>query len=516
MPPGRLPADWNARFPAANGTIVIAKCAMDPTDNTEQTYQLLSLAISGGRIGTWYWRLDTDQHEWSDLCQEYLMLPSGVAPSFEHFRSVLHPKDRERIEALVTAAIETRADYQAEYRVLKPDGSTRWLSARGRVFRQPQGHTYAMAGILTDITETKANEARLRETLALFQRVYEHASIGIAIADLQGRFERCNPAYETMLGYSEAELRQMNFAALIHPDDRETNLAEVARLASGQVDGFTIENRYLHKDGQTIWARKLGSLLPGDKDSPAQMLALVEDVTGSKRAWELLAESRDWLDLALAGAELGTWDTDMVTGQTRNDERSLAMLGYGPEEIEPTREGWTQHIHPEDLPAVNEAMRAHLAGETRVYEVEYRLRHKEGRWVWVLTRGKVYRDSDGRPTRAAGTHLDITHRKRVATEGPELLRRIENLIAGLERKSNPAQPDPGETSLSARHREVLSLIAEGLTSAQIALRLGISNETAITHRRNLMRKLGLHNKADLIRYALQHELGAPGGGAKDS
>ncbi|MFM8442747.1 MAG: PAS domain-containing protein [Methylococcus sp.] len=484
---------------------------MEPAYTLEQTHQLLNLAVAGGRIATWYWYLDSNRLEWSGLCREYLALPPGKAPSFEHFRAVLHPEDRERVEGLILSAIEEKSEnYQAEYRVVGPVGAVRWLAATGRVFLNAQGAAQAMAGVIMDITERKATEARLLETLTLFQGIYGRASLGIALTDMQGRLERCNPAYEAMLGYTEVELRGMDFSSMIHPDDRAVNLAVVERLASGEIDSFVIENRYLRRDGLPIWVRKLGSPLPGHEGSSGHMLALVEDVSESRSAAELLAESREWLDLALAGAELATWDVNLVSGQIRHDERYLAMLGYGPDDIEPTQDGWKRQVHPDDLPAVNAAMRAHIAGETRVYEAEYRLRHKDGHWVWILARGKVRYDAEGRPVRATGTQLDITDRKRLATEGADLLRRIEALISGLDRPPGPRQdqagaPGPGRVHLSPRLREVLALLAEGLTSAQIAQRLGISNETAITHRRNLMRKLGLRNKADLIRYALRHE-----------
>lgn len=484
---------------------------MESALTLEQTYQLLNLAVVGGRMGAWYWYLDTNRLEWSGLCREYLALPPDAEPSFEHFWAVLHPEDRQRVEGLIAGAIRDKSEhYQAECRIVGPNGTIRWLSAPGRVFLDAHGHAYAMAGILMDITERKSTETRLQETLALFQSLFERAPIGIAITDTQGRFERCNPAYESLLGYTEAELCGREFIELIHPEDREANLVEVRRVASGASDSFVIENRYLHKDGRPIWARKLGSVLSGDGESPTRFLSLVSDITGRREAEERLAESRECLDLALAGSEMGAWSINIASGQVRHDESSLSLLGYWPDEPVMTLDGWTRLIHPYDVPLVNAAVRAHLEGSTRICEAEFRLRHQEGHWVWILARGKVRYDAAGHPVRAAGTYLDITDRKRLVTEGTDLLRRIEMLINSLDRKPAPEpSPSVGSTSgmicLSPRLREVLALVAEGLTSVQIAQRLGISNETAITHRRNLMRKLGLRNKAELIRYALQHE-----------
>lgn len=300
--------------------------------------------------------------------------------------------------------------------------------------------------------------------------------------------------------------------SVLHPEDRERIEQVIVSACENRIDRFHDEHRVVGPDGGVRWVAVSGLAQSDAQGHLYAMAGTVIDITQHKAAEVALEESRLQLSLALAGAELGTWDVDIPTGRSIYDERYCAMLGYRVEEIEPTLDGWQRQIHPDDLAIVNEAIRAHLAGETCRYDVEYRLRHKAGHWVWVLARGKVTYDAAGRPLRATGTLLDITDRKRVATEGADLLRKIEALLAGLDRRRNGAQNSHHEDSsaqvrLSPRNRQVLGLVAAGLTSAEIAQRLGISNETAMTHRRNLMRKLGLRNKAELIRYALRRNLG---------
>ena len=125
-----------------------------------------------------------------------------------------------------------------------------------------------------------------------------------------------------------------------------------------------------------------------------------------------LAETQQRLELALNGADLGLWDWSIESGRLTLNERTCTMLGYTLEAVTPHIENWRQQVHPDDLPGVHAAMRAHLKTERAAFELEYRMRHKAGHWVWVLDRGKVVeRDSHGRALRAAGTLLDISARK---------------------------------------------------------------------------------------------------------
>jgi PAS domain S-box-containing protein len=125
-----------------------------------------------------------------------------------------------------------------------------------------------------------------------------------------------------------------------------------------------------------------------------------------------LEDSRARLELALTGGDLGTWDWDVPSGKVSYSERCAGMLGYAVNEIAPNVSSWERLVHPEDLPDMTAAIRAHLEGKTPIYQSEHRRRHASGKWVWILDRGKVVEhDASGGPLRMCGTHLEITERK---------------------------------------------------------------------------------------------------------
>lgn len=130
-----------------------------------------------------------------------------------------------------------------------------------------------------------------------------------------------------------------------------------------------------------------------------------------------LKRSEEWLSLALWGADLGVWDWDARTNIVLYSERWAGILGFQVTEIAPEFASWRARVHPDDLPAMREAFDAHLENRVPCYESEHRLRHKDGRWVWVLAKGKVTeRDPQDRPLRVCGTLLDISERKRLEQE----------------------------------------------------------------------------------------------------
>ncbi len=125
------------------------------------------------------------------------------------------------------------------------------------------------------------------------------------------------------------------------------------------------------------------------------------------------AEDRGRLELAMAGTRLGLWDWDMVTGETVFNERWAEIIGYTLEELEPTSiETWMSFAHPDDLEASNAAINEHIAGRAPYYDIEARMRHRDGHWVWVHDRGRIVEwTSDGQPARMVGTHEDISDKQ---------------------------------------------------------------------------------------------------------
>ncbi len=142
-----------------------------------------------------------------------------------------------------------------------------------------------------------------------------------------------------------------------------------------------------------------------------------------------LDEERSRLDRVVSGTHAGTWAWNVQTGETRFNERWAEMLGYRLDELQPTTiDTWAQRVYPEDLERAQTELQRHFRGEVPYYDIELRMRHRDGHWVWIQDRGSVSDwTPDGQPLWLFGTHVDISQRREAERARSELLDRLEHL-----------------------------------------------------------------------------------------
>lgn len=252
------------------------------------------------------------------------------------------------------------------------------------------------------------------EARSPFEQSFELAPVGLAHAALDGTMLRANRRFCDFVGYTAEELRGRRFHDITHPDDLARDLDQVLRLITGTAREYSIEKRYVRKDGRVVWAALAVHLVRDASGVPAFLIGTVEDITERKEGEAVRAAERR-LAYALEGANDGLWDWNIEAGTLFVSPRGYAMLGLEPPREDPTVAEWFAGIHPDDLARVQAALDEHVAGKSPLYQHEFRVRRADATWMWVLARGRVLeRDGDGRPLRMVGTFTDISARK--ATE----------------------------------------------------------------------------------------------------
>ncbi|MGJ5815531.1 PAS domain S-box protein [Paludibaculum fermentans] len=219
-----------------------------------------------------------------------------------------------------------------------------------------------------------------------------------------------NRAAERVFGWTASEIVGRQIPIVPAETDAEFR-AEFQRV----VDGGTIERREVHrkrKDGSMIPLELTAAPLRNAEGVTTGAVALLLDLSAQKQAEGSLQEIEDRWQFAVEGAEEGVWDWNLESGKVYYSRRWKEILGYRDEEVSDSLDEWTSRLHPEDAARNMEAVQRHFRRETPGYLIECRARRKDGKYVWLVGRGKVIVWSEeGQPLRFVGTMVDITQRK---------------------------------------------------------------------------------------------------------
>src|SRR3982074_373049 len=226
----------------------------------------------------------------------------------------IHPDDLPQILETFREALNSVKPFEVEGRFRRFDGEFRWFLFRASLLRDQSGKVAKWYGTNTDLEERKRAEDALRKSEERWRSVFENSAIGVTLTDLNGRFLATNHVYQTIVGYTEEELRAVNFLDLTHEDYRQANSALITELVEGKRRQFQIEKKYRRKDGSLIWVSNNVSLVPGTERVPRFIMALSEDITQRKLAEEALQRSEGYLAEAQKLTHTGSWAWDVRNG----------------------------------------------------------------------------------------------------------------------------------------------------------------------------------------------------------
>jgi len=283
----------------------------------------------------------------------------------------------------------------------------------------------ALAGVTYGLVRARQIGRALRRSEDKLRTTLNSIGDAVVATDVTGRIVHLNPVAERLTGWTAAEALHQPLAAVVKLVDTQTGspvvipVAEV--LQSGEIFAHTSHTALIARDGAEYRIAETEAPIRADDDTITGVVLVFRDVTDEVRMRRRLVESDEQMELALRGADLGTWDWDVGGDTVAVSARSAEILGESRGGFSaPAADLW-QRVHPADQLRVRAALDAHLRGEAASYESEHRLRRGENEWTWVLDRGRVIaRAPDGTPLRMCGTHRDITDRKRAESEREKL------------------------------------------------------------------------------------------------
>ncbi|MFV7769466.1 EAL domain-containing protein [Shewanella marisflavi] len=259
----------------------------------------------------------------------------------------------------------------------------------------------------------------------IFRSQFNVGNMGIAITSVDQRWIKVNPRLCKMLKYTEAELLNRTWSELTYFEDLNADSEQFERMLKGEIDAYEMDKRFVAKDGEivythlTVGCRRTHNMVD-------MVIAGFIDITEHKRAEMAMRTSQERLALVLESSDLGLWDWDIKSNQTKRNPWCARVLGCELEQLNQDSRLWIDAIHPQDRMEVLNSIERHLKGETQKHSIEYRLISHSGEEHWILDTGKVVsRDRNGLPTRMCGVHSDITEQKQVQ-ESLELAASVYN------------------------------------------------------------------------------------------
>ena len=299
------------------------------------------------------------------------------------------------------------------------DGREFWFDTEIQPLHDQNGLLTGFMEVGSDVTERHVAQtqlqAALRDNDALLRTIDLHAIV--SVADRGGRIIQANDAFCHISGYHRDELLGQNHRIVNSGLQAAEFWAGMWRsIAAGTPWRGEVCNRA--KDGSLYWVDSVIAPFIGADGEIEKYISIRTDITASKTAARALARERLALANIIEGTNVGTWEWNLETDALLFNERWAQIIGHTLAELGETRMGtWRDRSHPEDIARTEALLKQHFRGELPALESENRVRHRDGHWVWVLTRGKVFsRAADGRPRWMAGTHMDISQRKQAEAE----------------------------------------------------------------------------------------------------
>ncbi len=293
----------------------------------------LTLALTSSHMGVWEWDAKTNEVFWSpESCE--ILGSEDAGRTIESFANLLHPEDAPRAIALIGQVSAVNPSFKTEFRIIRPDGEVRWVTNSGQGYFDEAGALLRMIGIVQDITERKHTEEALRASEERFKSYFELGLIGMVLSSPTKGTLEVNDEVCEMLGYERNELLQMTFAQVTHPDDLAANLALANRLLAREIDGYSLDKRFIRKDGRLIYATVSVKCVRRADGSIDYIVSLVQDITERRRLEDQLRQAQKM-------EAVGT-----LAGGVAHDFNNLLFVIMGCSNLIQERLGKDDHLRP--------------------------------------------------------------------------------------------------------------------------------------------------------------------------
>jgi PAS domain S-box-containing protein len=417
----RVPAEIHSTVFEHRGQTMVLSIIRDITERKRAELALrgseerLRLAQQAAQIGTFEWDIQRNVMVWTpELEALYGLSPGSFGGTYEAWATLVHPDDRSQAGLPVEGPLVSDVA-EAEWRVVRPDGSIRWLAGRGQIFRNPAGQPVRMVGVNLDITDRKAAEEALRQSESRYRHLMQSIPVPLGVVNRNGEIIHFNDCFTQVFGYTEADIPTLDdWWRHAYPDSAYRRRVmknwhgKMQRSEETQTETEPEELNVTCKDGE-VRVVVISNLVIEDC-----ILAAFVDITERKRAEEALRESETLLRAVLDQMPSGVTVRDARTGKLiMSNAHAQQLMGPLVESIH--EYSAYEAFHPdgrllakEDWPLARSAATGEVVnGEDIAYQ------RPGGSRITLRTSSAPMRDREGQIVAAVAVFDDITDRKRL-------------------------------------------------------------------------------------------------------
>src|SRR5919202_1396513 len=275
--------DISARVAAeAEKTLLIA--------SLQQLAEQLQEAQKIARMGNWEVDLEAGITTWSEELFRVYGRELKRPPTMEELLELIHPDDKERFTQVVQKIVTEGTAYDIDHRICLPSGEIRHVNAKGKAVKNEFGQVVRLCGTAMDITDRKKAEAALQQSEQRFRAVFEQAALGIVKVWPDGQILRVNQGFCNIVGYSQLELKARKVGNISNPEDVEVDVESANKLLAGKIFNYSVEKRFVRKDGSFVWTNVTVSLVRDAVGQPSYLIGVIEDISSRKLAEAILRQ----------------------------------------------------------------------------------------------------------------------------------------------------------------------------------------------------------------------------------
>lgn len=377
------------------------------------------------------------------------------------YAQLIHPEDLGLVWDTVQKALARREPFELEYRITDAHGNLKWVWERGVGIFSDEGKVEALEGFIADITRRKKAELALEKSEALLREMGEVARIGGWEFDPETGEGTWTPEvarlHETGTDFHPTVERGILFFA---PEARPA-LQEALRAAIERGESFDLELPLITAKGNRRWAHLIGRV-ERQGGRVVRVYGAIQDVTARREAEEKLHDLEERLRAFLDNVDDMVYFQRLDSSHVMFNQANARITGYSLEEFARDPQLWRRLVHPEDRQTAEEFF-SHMAGKVDRFEVEYRLRTRDGDWRWIHSKMVAARDAAGRITGYNCIDRDVTQRRQIQQQERERLERIQRQQAAILELALSPEVQKGEIPAAFQR---LTELAAGVCGAE--------------------------------------------------